>query len=265
MVTKQSRIALLMADGRSRVTIAHISGGDFPTELVIFDKDGTLIDFKETWIGIIDSLILAMGRHAPLTPTLKARVQDALGISVEKGEIDGCGPLAMGTFTECDALLTYCLYREGLRWDTAQAIVHSLDEEIFRSDIRKKNVKPAKGAIELLLRLKKKGIHIAVATNDKEEDARSDMESIGAGAYIDLVVGADSVSTSKPAPDMVMKICSHFGVAPDHAVLIGDTVMDAMLGRNSGVSLTIGIIGIVPREVLEQHMDVVVDSLDEIE
>jgi phosphoglycolate phosphatase-like HAD superfamily hydrolase len=48
-------------------------------------------------------------------------------------------------------------------------------------------------------------------------------------------------------------------------VLIGDTVMDAMLGKNSGVMLTIGLPGIVPKEVLQEHMDVVVDSLDDIQ
>lgn len=134
-----------------------ISGKEISADLVIFDKDGTLIDFKETWVTIIDSLITAMGRHVPLTQELKVRVQKVLGLSVEKREIDGDGPLAMGTFTECDALLTYCLYREGTRWDNAQAIVQSLGNEIFRSDVRKKSIRPAKGAIDLLARLKKRG------------------------------------------------------------------------------------------------------------
>jgi phosphoglycolate phosphatase len=241
------------------------SGREIFTDLVIFDKDGTLIDFKETWIAIIESLITAMGRYADLTQSLKERVQTALGISVEKRDIDGYGPLAMGTFTECDALLTYCLYREGIRWDNAQSIVKSLGNEIFRSDIRKKSVRPAKGVIDLLAGLKKKGIIVAVATNDKAEDALTDMNTIGAGKYIDLVVGADSVNQSKPAPDMVKIICEHFGVAPENTVLIGDTIMDAMLGKNSGVQLTIGITGIASRDELKEHMDLVLNSLDEIQ
>jgi phosphoglycolate phosphatase len=116
-----------------------------------------------------------------------------------------------------------------------------------------------------LSRLKDKGIHTAIATNDKAADASSDMIAIGAAYYIDIVVGADSVDNAKPAPDMVRKICEHFQVEPSSAVLIGDTVMDAMLGKNSGVMLTIGLPGIVPKEVLRQHMDLVVDSLDDIE
>jgi phosphoglycolate phosphatase len=243
----------------------RILGREYAAELVIFDKDGTLVDFHRTWVGIIGQLISAMGAYVPMTESLRARVQEALGISVDHGTVDGSGPLAMGTFIECDALLIYCLYREGVRWNEAQEIVRRLGDEIFRSDVRKRCVKPVQGARELLARLKDRGMHIAVATNDKADDAASDMRSMDAAPFIDIVVGADSVENAKPSPDMVMKICDHFRVTPSRAVLIGDTVMDAALGRNAGVMLTIGVPGIVSKEELREHMDVVVDSLHDIE
>lgn len=243
----------------------NVLGKEYAADLVIFDKDGTLIDFRQTWIVIIGKLLNAMGEHVSMTEPLRSRVQEALGISVDNGTIDGSGPLAMGTFTECDALLTYCLYREGVRWDMAQDIVRKLGDDIFRSDVRDKCIRPARGAARLLARLKDKGIHIAVATNDNAKDALSDMFAIGVASYIDIVVGADSVENPKPAADMVNKICSHFQLEPSSAILIGDTVMDALLGKNSRVMLTVGVPDIVPKNELQEHMDVVVDSLDDIE
>ena len=59
----------------------HVAEREISTKLVIFDKDGTLIDFKETWIGIIDNLISVTSRHVPMTPNLKERIQGALGIA----------------------------------------------------------------------------------------------------------------------------------------------------------------------------------------
>ena len=63
---------------------------------------------------------------------------------------------------------------------------------------------------------------------------------------------------------MVNLICSEFGKSSRESVLIGDTIMDALLGKNSGVMLTIGVTGIVPKEVLEQHVDIVISSLEDI-
>jgi len=239
-------------------------GKSYETGLVIFDKDGTLLDFKETWISIIQDLFRAIDAYQPMTKTLQERIEDALGIHVEKGEIDGYGPLAMGTFSESNALLTYCLYLEGQRWDQAQQIVDAIGKEVFSSAKREQNVRAAPGALRLLKTLKSRGIMTAVATNDKRADALIDMDFIGASPYIDLVIGADSVENAKPAPDMVKLICSEFGKSSEESVLVGDTIMDALLGKNSGVMLTIGVSGIVPSEVLEKHVDVVISSLENI-
>lgn len=242
----------------------NIQGRSYDTELIIFDKDGTLLDFRETWTGIIKEFFFTLEKHIPVTPPLKERIETALGIFVDEKKIDGKGALAMGTFMECNTLLTYSIYREGIRWDIAQEIVEEVGKLVFSSDVRKKHVRPAQGAIELLKILQSRGIHSTVATNDKETDALTDIEHIGALPYIDLVVGADSVEHPKPFPDMIEKICSSLAKDPKKSVLIGDTVMDALLGKNSGVMLTIGIGGIVPEEELARHMDIVISNLDEI-
>jgi phosphoglycolate phosphatase len=242
----------------------HVLQKSYETALVIFDKDGTLLDFKQTWLSIIGDLLKAIDVYQPMTDTLRKRIEDALGIHVEKGEIDGYGLLAMGTFSECNAVLTYCLYMEGQRWDRAQHIVDAVGKEVFSSVKREQNVRAAPGAITLLKTLKSRGILTAVATNDKRSDALIDMDFIGAAPYIDLVVGADSVENAKPAPDMVDLICREFGKSSKESVLVGDTIMDALLGKNSGVMLTIGVTGIVPKEVLKQHVDVVISSLEDI-
>ena len=242
----------------------HVMQKSYETGLVIFDKDGTLLDFKQTWISIIADLLRAIDAYQPMTNDFQKRIEDALGIYVEKGEIDGYGPLAMGTFSECNALLTYCLYMEGQRWDRAQHIVDAVGKEVFSSVKREQNVRAAPGAIRLLKTLKSRGILTAVATNDKRSDALIDMDFIGAAPYIDLVVGADSVENAKPAPDMVNLICCEFGKSSKESVLVGDTIMDALLGKNSGVMLTIGVTGIVSKEVLEEHVDVVISSLEDI-
>lgn len=244
--------------------IVNIKGKAYETGLVIFDKDGTILDFKATWIDIIDEFIQSLCRRTNLEGSIRSSIENALGISIEKAQIDGYGPLAMGTYEQCNTLVTYCLYREGIRWDKAWQIAREAGTDVFSSDIRRKSVKPSHGALKLLQTLKSRGISIAIATNDKRDDAVMDMRQIGAYDYIDLVIGADSVENPKPAPDMIRVICSHLKKEAKDCVMVGDTTIDAIMGKNSGIMLNIGISGILPAKALEEYMDVVISDLDDI-
>lgn len=246
--------------------MAHIEifGKHYAPGVVIFDKDGTLLDFKSTWLGIIRELIAAIMRRAHPSETLSYGLQKALGVFIDERKIDGGGPFAMGTAEEVNTVLADCLYHEGVRWDKAQDIIRAAEHEVLKGPIRARNLCPAKGGIELLERLKARGIRTALATNDNQADARGDMQAIGALPLLDLVVGADSVSKTKPAPDMILLICERFGLSPGQAAMIGDTLMDAQMGRNARVMLTVGLSGTLDSAELSVHTDVVIESLDQI-
>ncbi|MEN6475563.1 MAG: HAD family hydrolase [Syntrophaceae bacterium] len=246
--------------------MAHIEifGKHYDPGVVIFDKDGTLLDFKATWLGIIREFIAAIMRRTNPSEKLAQGLQKALGVFIEEREIDGGGPFAMGTAEEVNTVLAECLYHAGLRWDKAQAIIRAAEHEVLKGPIRARNLCPAQGGIELLERLKARGIRTALATNDNQADAQGDMQAIGALALLDLVVGADSVSKSKPAPDMILLICERFGLSPRQAAMIGDTLMDAQMGRNAHVMVNVGLIGTLSSSELAAHTDVVIESLDQI-
>ena len=238
-----------------------INQTSFEADLVIFDKDGTLLDFEATWLGIIRALIEAIGRRTPMSPGLADRIQRYLGIDLAGESIHGFGPLAMGTDVETEVIMTGCLYREGLRWDEAGAIVRAACAEVFGGQVRLDHMTAAPGALELLAELKRRGILTAVATNDNAIDAGRDMRAIGAAPFIDFVAGADSVKHAKPAPDMIALICARLKVDPARAVMVGDAVSDTIAGQKAGCGLTVGISGFVPVEIIGQHCDVVIEDL----
>ena len=47
----------------------------YETGLVIFDKDGTLLDFKQTWLSIIGDLFKAIDAYQPMTEPLRKRIE----------------------------------------------------------------------------------------------------------------------------------------------------------------------------------------------
>ena len=242
----------------------EISGNRFEADLIIFDNDGTLLDFRQTWLSVFRELVNLMLVKTGPSENLSKRIQDMLGMDFEKWDIDGNGPLAMGTSFEVENLLAGSVYLEGIRWDNAVEIVKQTVKEVFTGPIREKNLIPSKGAIETLKLVKQRGFLTALATNDNTIDAKNDMNALGALPYLDVVVGADSVSNTKPAPDMILHICELLGKKPEDSIMIGDTMMDAIMGANAGVKINIGIAEIVPAEVLATRTDVVIMSLNEI-
>ncbi len=241
-----------------------IKNQSYQPELVIFDKDGTLLDFKKTWIGIIDELIQAIGRYTPVNDELSQMLQKVFGIDIPTKQVDPFGPLAMATDQETNALLIGALYFSGLRWDDATRIIKRAGQEVFSGHIREKNLTAADGALQLLKSLQEKGIKCALATNDNIADATNDMRIIGALPYLDLVMGADGVQNAKPEPDMIHKICQDLGIAEAQSMMVGDAITDTLAGQNAGVMLSIGIANPMPAELMREHADVVVDSLLEL-
>lgn len=77
-----------------------------------------------------------------------------------------------------------------------------------------------------------------------------------------VVVGADDVARSKPAPDSYAEVVKRLDVRPEHAVAIEDSHWGLMAAKAAGLK-AIGITTSYPRHAL--HLaDTVVDSLDEV-
>ena len=78
----------------------------------------------------------------------------------------------------------------------------------------------------------------------------------------EVVVGADDVAKSKPAPDSYAAAVKRLGVRPEDAVAIEDSNWGLMAAKAAGLK-TIGITTSYPRHAL--HLaDTVVDSLHEV-
>ena len=53
-------------------------------------------------------------------------------------------------------------------------------------------------------------------------------------------LGGDEDTKPKPDPHNALKICRQLGVAPEDALMIGDTSADTEFGKNAGFKLTLG-------------------------
>ena len=77
-----------------------------------------------------------------------------------------------------------------------------------------------------LLRRIRPSIKTAIATNRTDTVDRL-LTEFKLTQYFDLVVTSVDIPRPKPHPDMLLKVLSHFGIASDKALYVGDSQVDA--------------------------------------
>lgn len=90
------------------------------------------------------------------------------------------------------------------------------------------------GTLEGLQTLRADGIQLAVLTNKPTEFTVPLLEQTGLRGFFSVIVCGDTCEQKKPHPMPVLHACSLLGVEAAKAVVIGDSVNDAMAARAAG-------------------------------
>ncbi len=218
-----------------------------PIRAVLFDKDGTLFSFRESWADWTADVIdeLAAG-----DPVLAARLDGAIGFDRARGDFVPESPVIAGTADTAAALLA-----PHLPLDRA-AVVHLLNTRATEAVMR-----PAVPLMPLLTRLRGAGLVLGVATNDTEAAARRHLHAAGVAEAFSLVLGYDSVPAPKPAPDMPRAFARGCGLAAEAVVMVGDSTHDLIAGRLAGMQTVAVLTGIATADDLGPLADTVLPDI----
>ena len=109
---------------------------------------------------------------------------------------------------------------------------------------------PFDGVLEMLSGLREQGIKIAIVSNKQDSSVKVASEHYF-GDLVDLAFGSREGVPTKPHPDSVLPVLSHFGVTPDECAFVGDSDVDVLTGINLGCAVTVAVTwGYRSREVL---------------
>ena len=95
-------------------------------------------------------------------------------------------------------------------------------------------ITPQSGVARFLDLLAGAGLRLAVDTNGGHEQHMV-LKSVELHQRFDMVVTADDVERGKPWPDGPMSILDRFGLRPDQALFIGDSIMDQRAAHSAGI------------------------------
>jgi HAD superfamily hydrolase (TIGR01509 family) len=112
-------------------------------------------------------------------------------------------------------------------------------KEIFHRDYMRRIV-PFAQALELLVRVRERGMKIALATSSNQEDLATYGKIIGMEDLVDEASSSADAKASKPDADIFAAALKKSGMRPDQAVALGDTPWDAQAAGK----LNIAVIGL---------------------
>lgn len=222
---------------------------------ILFDKDGTLLDFDASWAPVNRKLALLA---ADGDPSLADRLLLACGMDPVTGHIVPDSLFAAGNTREiADGLVA-----AGSPM-TSEVLVPVLDE-LF-ADAADLSV-PVIELAPLFSRLHGRGLKLGIASSDNERSIRRIVERFGITDYVDFVAGYDSGHGSKPEAGMVLGFCLATGLAPDAVAVVGDNNHDMHMGHNAGAGLKVAVLsGTGSRVTLAEACDVCLNDISELE
>ncbi|MEX0957151.1 MAG: HAD family hydrolase [Rhizobiaceae bacterium] len=222
---------------------------------ILFDKDGTLIDFDATWATVARKMAMeaANGDAARADYLL-----DLSGLDLVAGKFRADSVFAAGTNAEVVAL-----WHPDTTQDELPGLVARYDAITAREGAACAVALP--GIREALSALHVAGYRLGVATNDSAVGAERTLAALGVSELFDVAYGYDSVERPKPAPDVVHAFAARVDLALAEIAFVGDNRHDLEAGRAAHAGLVIGVLsGTGRRETLAPLADVVLESVADL-
>jgi HAD superfamily hydrolase (TIGR01509 family) len=199
---------------------------------VVFDNDGLLLDTEEAWTRAEE--------------TLFARRDRVFTIEHKRSLI---GSARAAAAMKLEAMLE----RNG----EGEALMDELHELVMEEALA--GVQPRPGALELLERLGRAGVPVAVASNSQREFVERTLGGAGLldGRFV-TVVSVEDVAHPKPAPDIYLEACRRLGAEPDECAALEDSATGVAAAAAAGMYV-IGVPYFAGGEL--PGSDLLVDSL----
>ncbi|MDH3693456.1 MAG: HAD family hydrolase [Gammaproteobacteria bacterium] len=238
----------------------------FDADLVVFDKDGTLIDFHTLWANRARTSVDSLIEHLSGDDNLRNALHEGIGYDSENHRTVTGGPVATIAISKLMVVATMVLYQAGLDWEQAESAVHASFGKTMKQPPGADEIVPLGNVRAVIEKLTTNNVHVAIATTDDRDLTEAALQHLQIDQHFKLVKCGDDDGPLKPSPQVINDIAQHFGVSNQRTAMVGDIPSDLTMARSANCGCLIGIRhGAGDNDALAAVAEIVIDSIDEIE
>lgn len=123
---------------------------------------------------------------------------------------------------------------------------------------------PFANSVSVLRKLSKSGVKIAAVTTRYSATLNKTLELAGVHAFFDVIISGDDVTNFKPHPEPVLAALEKLAITTDQAVMIGDTDVDILAGKEAGTKTIGATYGFHGEKIRDSKPDYIVDEIAEV-
>lgn len=212
-------------------------------EMVLIDVDGTLVDSVPDLAFCVDAMMQRLGRpvHG------EAKVRNWVGNGVERLVRRGLVGQLDGEPSEADFARAYPIFLE-----------------LYAENTSKRSVLYP-GVRAGLDYLKSRGYKLGCVTNKASQFTLPLLKDLGVHDEFAIIVCGDTLAEKKPHPLPLLHAAQFFGVKPEQALMVGDSVSDVKAARAAGFQIVCMSYGYNHgADIRDSHPDAVIDSMIEL-
>ena len=253
-------------------------------KLVVFDKDGTLIDntlMFGTW-----TVQMVKNLHEIFPELLddekrKPTIWKHLGYDYINDVFDGDSIVAKGSNDDIrNAICDYIINIRNLvickNEKDRKSIVQMIREIWFDIKVTNDTIKQCGDIHGVFNFLHMNNIKIAICTCDDRKPTEECLKildislknkkmSLGENkksTYIDDLICGNDMIANKPAPDPLLKICKNLKIKPENAMMVGDTISDVHAGINAKFGRVVGVLSGGYKNAKLNEADTIIPNID---
>lgn len=218
---------------------------------ILFDKDGTLLQFTEGWVDSIVGFL----ENKILDDNKKSEVFREIGIREDGGVEENS---ILSSETAMDLAIIFSKYLD----EDLDEIYGELDDHLL--NYLKKNNKFIRETCDLrslFEALRDRKILIGIFTSDNYRQAKYSMDYLGLDSFIDFYAAAD-IYKKKPNKESLEVFKKKYSLEDQEIIIVGDSRVDMVFGEDT---VKVGVLcGTGSREMLAKYTDNIVDHPSQV-